>query len=71
MSEWINVKDKLPAEGAEVLACNPNGAMVVATYGALAHYGYDAGFRTDDNEWSIDWFRWWMLLPALPVEVQS
>lgn len=59
--QWINIKDKSPDNGIEVLFCNQSGSMVVATH-------YQGRVYTDDNAWDAEWFCYWMPLPEPPKD---
>ncbi len=60
MSKWINVSEKLPVNGAKVLAVH--NAEIYIVYFIEEHWLTMMGF---DITSEIDW---WMKLPELPNE---
>lgn len=70
-SEWISVKDRLPEDGVEVLACK--GALVALDGGFASRYVAWLDYDTNPPQWIIsgeptDEITHWQPLPAPPED---
>lgn len=70
--EWINVKEKLPERGVEVLVLGKDKTISVRYIPKRSKEGYYAG---DDGRswypggWGIGWTTHWQPLPKAPKQL--
>lgn len=69
MSEWVSVKDKLPAEFEDVLTCNMNGNCLDEKAPIIGYFQLGLWFwvdRTDFDHFENIYPTHWMPMPVLP-----